>query len=78
MQGLEAVTKESETAGLLRHAGVVTDTDLTYVARLKLGPAERSLPIMASTSTDALSRLAAGYARSASGKLVVPFLSREK
>jgi hypothetical protein len=76
MEGLEAVTKESETAFVLRQAGVVTDTDLTYVARLKLGPAERSLPITASTSADALSRLAAGYARSASGKLVVPFLSR--
>jgi hypothetical protein len=75
MKGLEAVTKESETTSVLRQSGVVTDTDLTYVARLKLGPAERSLPITASTSGEALNRLAAGFARSASGKLAVPFLS---
>src|SRR5690606_6690463 len=78
MGGLEAVTKQSDTAFVLRQAGVVTDSDLTYVTTLKLGPAERSLPITASTSEDALSRLVAGYARSAPGKLVVPFLSREK
>ena len=76
MKGLEAVTKESETASVLREAGVVIDTDLSYVARLPLGPAERSLPISASTSEDIVSRLAAGFARSASGKLAVPFLSR--
>jgi hypothetical protein len=78
MAGLETVTKESETAFALRQAGVVTDGDLTYVMKLKLGPAERSLPITASTPEDALRRLAAGYARCAPGKLVVPFLSREK
>jgi hypothetical protein len=78
MRELEAVTKESETAFVLRQAGAVTDGDLTYVTKLKLGPAERSLPITASTPEDVLSRLAAGYARCAPGKLIVPFLSREK
>jgi hypothetical protein len=78
MGGLEMVTKNSETAFVLRQAGAVTDSDLTYVTKLKLGPAERSLPITASTPEDALSRLAAGYARCAPGKLVVPFLSQEK
>jgi hypothetical protein len=78
MGELEAVTKESQTAAILRGADVVTDSDLTYVTKLKLGPAERSLPLTASTPEDALSRLAAGYARCALGKLVVPFLSQEK
>jgi hypothetical protein len=75
MKRLEAVTKMSEAASVLRQADVVTDNDLTYAAKLKLGPAERSLPITASNSADALTRLTAGFVRSTAGKLAVPFLS---
>jgi hypothetical protein len=74
MARLESVTKESETALVLREAGVA-DEDLTYVSSLKFGPAQRSVPIAASTPENVLSRLAAGFARSEPGKLVVPFLA---
>jgi hypothetical protein len=74
MAGLEGITKGAGTASVLRFAGVVTDSDLTHVAKLKLGPAERSLAVSASTPEETLSRLAAGFTRSALGHLAVPVL----
>lgn len=74
MEGLETVTKHSEKSAVLRQAGVVTEADLAYIAGLNLGPAERSLPITARNPEEALGRLAAGFTRSASEKLAVPFL----
>ena len=75
---LEKVEKGADAAVALIEAGVVTEADLAHVRALDLGPDGRSLPIApGGTPEETLRRLAAGFARSKTGELAVPYL-REK
>jgi len=72
---LETIDREVDSATVLRNAEVVTEEDLAYVQGLALGPDGRSLPVEPGSSPEeTLRRLAAGFARSKSGELSVPYL----
>ena len=75
MAALEAIGKDSDTADVLRTAGVVEGADLSYVQKLQLGPAERSLPIGRHSAPETVRRLAAGFIRSRPGSLAVPIIT---
>lgn len=73
---LESIDKDANSTTVLRDAGIANDEQLTYVADLKLGPDERSLPIEPSSTWDAtVRRLATGFCRSEPGALAVPYLT---
>ncbi len=78
MKKLETVSGEADSADVLREGGVVSEEHLTYAAQQPMGPAERSLPIAATTATEALGRLTAGFVRSRPGNLAVPYLAGDK
>lgn len=72
---LEAVTGQVEPAELLMANGVVSAEDIRLVEKLNLGPGGRSIAIPStSTSAETIRLLAAGFTRSTSGNLVVPYL----
>lgn len=73
---LEAVNASSDPATILSDVGVITDEDSKHVARLRLGPDSRSVPIAPASSPDeTVRRLAAGFLRSSKGELTVPYLA---
>ncbi len=75
MARLEAVTGQVEPAETLLASGIVTSEDIRRVEKLNLGPGGRTVAIPStSTSAETIRLLAAGFARSNSGNLVVPYL----
>ena len=76
---LEAVVASDEPGPTLLKAEVVSNEDLSAVADCDLGPDGRSLVVPNDRPlAQIVGRLAAGFARSGAGSLVVPYLAEAR